>query len=103
MSERIAQFRALVAQDPANPLFRFSLGQTLFQVGDFREATEHLQAAADAKSDWMMPRIMLGKARLALQQKDQARAILSEALKLAITQGHEDPEAEIKAILASLT
>ena len=59
-------FRRHVAADPANPLFRFSLGQALFTEGDPAGAVEHLRLAAASKADWMMPRILLGKSLLAV-------------------------------------
>ncbi len=58
-------FRRHVAADPANPLFRFSLGQALFGEGDAAGAVEHLRLAAASKAVWMMPRILPGKSLLA--------------------------------------
>ena len=55
MKPRSETFRTLVESDPLNPLFRFSLGQALFQENNFPAAVEHLQKAAEAKVDWMMP------------------------------------------------
>lgn len=102
MSSRVDAFRRRVAEDPANPLFRFSLGQALLAEGGATEAVEHLRLAADAKSDWMAPRILLGKALVATGLKDEARTSLEDALRLAVAQGHEEPEAELRGLLASL-
>lgn len=102
MAARSELFRPLVAQDPANPLFRFSLGQELLKEAAAAEAREHLQLAAESKADWMMPRILLGKAHLALGDRTAARKAFEEALRLAVAQGHEEPEAELRALLASL-
>jgi Flp pilus assembly protein TadD len=93
-------FRRHVDADPANPLFRFSLGQALFAEGDALGATEHLRIAAASKADWMMPRILLGKCLRAAGDQAGARAVLGEALALAVAQGHEEPEAELRALLA---
>ena len=95
-------FQALVEGDPLNPMFRFSLGQALWQEGAALAACEHLRFAAEAKPDWMMPRILLGKCYLAGENRQQARAVFTEALQLAIAQGHEDPEAELRALLAGI-
>lgn len=92
-------FRAHVAADPANPLFRFSLGQELLKEGAAAEAIAHLRLAADAKVDWMMPRILLGKACLAAGDQAAATAAWEQALALAVAQGHEEPEAELRALL----
>jgi cytochrome c-type biogenesis protein CcmH/NrfG len=44
MAPRSDLFRPLVAQDPANPLFRFSLGQELLKEAAAAEAIEHLSS-----------------------------------------------------------
>jgi predicted Zn-dependent protease len=92
-------FRAHVAADPANALFRFSLGQELLKEGAPAEAAEHLRRAAEAKADWMMPRVLLGKALTAVGDHAGARAAWTDALALAVAQGHEEPEAELRALL----
>jgi len=102
MIPRSETFRALVESDPSNPLFRFSLGQALIQESNFPAAVEHLQKAAEGKVDWMMPRILLGKTYLHLAQKNLAQIAFQEALKLAVAQGHEEPEAELRQLLSTL-
>lgn len=102
MAPRSDLFRPLVAQDPTNPLFRFSLGQELLKEEAAAQAIEHLQLAANSKADWMMPRILLGKAHLALSDLETARIAFEDALRLAVAQGHEEPEEELRALLAAL-
>lgn len=102
MAPRSDLFRPLVAQDPTNPLFRFSLGQELLKEDATAEAIEHLQLAANSKADWMMPRILLGKAHLALGDRAAGRNAFEDALRLAVAQGHEEPEEELRALLATL-
>ena len=92
-------FRRHVAADPANPLFRFSLGQALWTEGDAAGAIEHLRLAVASKADWMMPRVLLGKALTAVGDHAGARAAWTAALALAVAQGHEEPEAELRALL----
>jgi hypothetical protein len=50
----------------------------------------------------MMPRILLGKAHLALGDRTAARSAFEDALRLAVSQGHEEPEEELRALLAGL-
>lgn len=95
-------FRRHVAADPANPLFRFSLGQALWTEGDAAGAIEHLRLAAASKADWMMPRILLGKSLLAAGDQASAKEAFTDALALAVAQGHEEPEEELRALLAGL-
>lgn len=99
---RSEKFRQLVAANPGNELFRFSLGQALYEEENYSEAIENLKGATAGRDDWMVPRILLGKAHLALGQKAEAEKWLNDALRLAIEQEHEDPEAEIRAMLADL-
>ena len=102
MSDRIAQFTALVAQQPDNALFRFSLAQALDAADRRSEAAEHYRLCCASRADWMMPRILLGKLLVRAGDAASAKPVLEEALQLAIDQNHEDPEAELRALLASL-
>jgi predicted Zn-dependent protease len=102
MTDRVAHFQALVARQPDNELFRFSLAQALTAAGVSSDAIPHLQFCAAKKADWMMPRILLGKALLAQGRRAEAKPVLEEALKLAIDQNHEDPERELRTLLADL-
>jgi predicted Zn-dependent protease len=93
------RFALLVAQQPENELFRFSLAQALLKANRAEEALPHLQRCAEKKSDWMIPRILLGKTLAALGRPAEARPWLEAALALAIGQNHEDPERELRALL----
>lgn len=99
---RSIHFSALVAKQPDNELFRFSLAQALLAEDRGADAIEHLEACARKKADWMMPRIMLGKTLLALGRRAEAKPWLEDALKLAVDQDHQDPEAELRGLLAGL-
>lgn len=99
---RSARFQALVEQQPDNEMFRFSLGQALLEEGRAGDAIPHLQFCAGRRDDWMMARILLGKAMIATGDRQGARGVLQNALSLAITQHHETPEAELRALLADL-
>lgn len=97
---RSEQFAALVDKQPENELFRFSLAQALLAEGRPAEALPHLEFCAKKKDTWMMPRILLGKVLLELRLPDEARPWLETALQLAIDQNHEDPERELRVLLA---
>lgn len=99
MPARSELFREKVAANPANPLFRFSLGQALFEEGDFAGAIPHLEHCAAARDDWMLPRILLGKSLIAEGRSGEARTILEDALALAVKQHHDDPAAELRLLL----
>jgi predicted Zn-dependent protease len=95
-------FQAKVIAKPDNMLFRFSLAQALYEEGDTTAAIPHLQKCADSRDDWMLPRILLGKALLDNAQAQTAKPILETALQLAIEQHHDDPAEELRAILEDL-
>jgi len=97
--DRVAHFESLVARQPDNELFRFSLAQALITAGRTTEAELHLAICIAKKPDWMIPRILLGKQLLATGRQTEATPILQEALRLAIAQDHEDPAEELRALL----
>lgn len=102
MASRVDHFTALVQKQPDNELFRFSLAQALATEGRPAEAVPHFQTCVAKKADWMMPRILLGKLLLQLERRSEAKPLLEDALRLAVEQHHEDPERELRALLADL-
>jgi predicted Zn-dependent protease len=102
MASRAELFAAAVARQPDNELFRFSLAQALVAEDRATEAVAHYEFCAAKKSDWMMPRILLGKLLVQLGRRADARTPLEDALRLAVEQQHEDPERELRALLADL-
>jgi predicted Zn-dependent protease len=101
--KRSETFAPLVARQPDNELFRFSLAQALVAEHRLIDAVEHFKFCIAKKPDWMMARIFLGKLYLELGRKPEARLELQAALKLAIEQSHEDPERELRELLATLS
>jgi len=99
----IAKYEGLLQERPDDELLHFSLGKALYDAGQIPEATSHLQAALEAKPDWMVVTMLLAK--IALQQNDKVTALAyyQKGLELAIAQDHEGPEEEIRAVLAKLT
>jgi predicted Zn-dependent protease len=102
MASRVEQFQALVAQQPRNPLFHFSLAQALTAAARGAEAIPHFEFCVASDLEWMMPRILLGKLLLQLNRPGEAKRILNEALRLAVAQQHEEPEREVRALLRDL-
>ena len=102
MPSRAEQFEALVRQQPENELFRFSLAQALVTEGRPADAVPHFEYCVAKKADWMMARILLGKLLVQLGRPQEAKPLLEDALRLAVEQHHEDPERELRALLAEL-
>lgn len=92
-------FQPKVEASPDNMLFRFSLGQALYEEGNTFAAIEHLQICADSRDDWMLPRILLGKALIENGRSREAEPILRAALQLAVDQRHDEPAEELRSIL----
>lgn len=99
---RITRFQDLVAKQPDNEMFRFSLAQALDGAEELVAAEGHYRICVETKADWMLPRILLGKLMLKTGRKTEAKPIFEEALQLAIDQDHEDPAAELQEILREL-
>lgn len=99
---RSRQFAELVARQPDNVMFRFSLAQALLAENQPEEALPQLEQCARARPEWMMPRILLAKTLAGLGRGSEARPWAEEALQLAIAQSHEDPEREMRELLAAL-
>ena len=102
MLPRSNHFSVLVERAPDNELFRFSLAQALLAEARPDEAAPQFAFCVAKKNDWMMPRILLGKIYLGAHRKDEARLLLEAALTLAVDQAHEEPEHELRALLADL-
>lgn len=97
-----ARFAALVEAQPGNAMFRFSLAQALVREGDPAAALPHLERCVAHQADWMMARILLGKTLVSLGRPAEAKPWLEQALQLAVDQHHEDPERELRGLLAEL-
>lgn len=99
---RSDRFAALIQSNPDNELFRFSYGEALFDEENYQDSLEQLQFCIEKKQDWMIPHILLGKACIALNRKEEAITYLEKALMLAKEQHHEDPETEVTGLLEDL-
>tara|TARA_B100001778_G_C18559751_1_gene617218 strand:+ start:1185 stop:1496 length:312 start_codon:yes stop_codon:yes gene_type:complete len=91
-----------IKEEPENKLFRFSLSKIYFDNGQYKEALPQLEKCAQLQEDWMLPRILLGKAMIELGALKSANSVLKQALDLAIDQNHEDPKNEILKLLEDL-
>jgi predicted Zn-dependent protease len=97
---RSEKFRKLIESKGGNPLLLFSYGQALLEEGKTEAGMAPLQKCAESDDDWMIPRILLGKAQLRLGNMEEGHKWLKSALQLAIEQNHEDPESEIRELIS---
>ena len=100
MSERISLYLEKLAKNPDNLLNRFSLAQVYYETGEYEESILHLRTCFEKRNDWMMVALLLGKALIAVEQKEAACEPLKQTITLAQEQGHEDPEHEARTLLA---
>jgi Flp pilus assembly protein TadD len=87
---------------PENELLHFSLGKSLLNTRNFKEAEVHLRKALDIKPDWMVVAILLAQCAMKREDKAGAKHYYEYALPLAIRQKHEGPEQEIREALGVL-
>ncbi len=99
---RSERFQTLVDQNPENELYRFSLAQALVKEDQPGQAEPHLRLCIEKRPDWMVAYIMLGKALIELERRDEAKLIFQTAHRLAVEQDHEEPETELNALLEQM-
>ena len=98
----IGRFQHMLEQNPANGLARFSLAKALFDAQRPGDALLHFQIALEKKPDWMLAHILLGKCHLQLGAGQAARKAFERGLQLAMEQNHQEPQAEMEALLAEI-
>jgi predicted Zn-dependent protease len=101
-TDRIERFRALSEKEPANPLHAFALAQALLAAGEHAPAEAAFAHCLQLKPDWMVAAIKRGRCLIELRRWDEARASLELAGDLAQKQGHDEPWAEIRELMAQL-
>jgi tetratricopeptide (TPR) repeat protein len=101
-NEKVDRFRALAEKDPANPLHRFALAQACLAAGDYAAAEAAFARCLQLKPDWMVAAIKRGRCLIDLKRWEEARASLELAGDLAQKQGHDEPWAEIRELMAQL-
>ena len=102
MSERLEIFRRKVEESPRNSLFRFSLGQALFENDNFEEAEKEFFTCLEDREDWMMALILRARCLIELGRAEEAKQCLRDAVLAARNQNHEDPEREATELLQRL-
>ena len=102
MGERVDAFRRKLEENDENLLFRFSLGQALFDEGAFSDAEETFRLCLEEKQDWMLALLFRGRCLIELERFDDATDALRLAVKAAVEQHHEDPEREARVLLEQL-
>ncbi len=92
---RSEKFRKLLESKGDNPLLRFSLGQALLEEDQVEEAIVELLKCAESNEEWLIPRLLLGKAFVYKRDAAEARKWLDQAKELCLKQDHDEPMEEI--------
>ncbi len=99
---RIARFEAMVARFPDRSPPRFSLAQALQDAGRHGDAVPHFAEAARLQPDLMMAWLRQAESLVALERYADAEPVAQEALRLALAQGHDGPEADARELLEDI-
>ncbi len=102
MEDPIVHLKKKVENSPNNLFFRYSLAQAQFGLEKYQEAIEHLNVCIAGKSDWMMAYFLLAQSEIKLGRIESAKVSLSETMRLAEEQGHDDPLVEASDLLSTL-
>ena len=100
--DRISTLRAMVAEDDTNELAVFSLGQALFEAGDFAAAEPWFARAAHLQDDLMMAWLRRAECLVRLGRADEARPCAERGLHLAVAQKHDGPLADAEELLEEI-
>ncbi|TGV73506.1 tetratricopeptide repeat protein, partial [Mesorhizobium sp. M00.F.Ca.ET.158.01.1.1] len=76
-------FARAVAEDPRNPYYHLSLGETYLKVSEFTPAIRHIQHALDLKPDLVEALCALGNAHKAFDKGEMALPLFEKALKIS--------------------
>ncbi|MEI9420566.1 sulfotransferase [Mesorhizobium sp. Cs1299R1N1] len=75
-------FARAMAEDPHNPYYHLSLGETYLKVSEFTPAIRHLQHALDLKPDLVEALCALGDAYNAFDKGEMALPLFEKALRV---------------------
>ena len=95
-------FRERLKGDPENPLFHFSLAQSLHEEGDFEQAIVPLTYCLEVKEDWLDAQVLMGKCYLALHLPQSAKPHFQKALELSEHTQGKTPQGEIRSLLEKM-
>lgn len=93
-------FARAVAEEPQNPYYHLSIGETYLKLSEFTPAIRHFQEALDLKPDLVEALCALGDAYKAFGKSEMALPIFEKALKIA--RNHPMARIGLPRALASL-
>jgi Tfp pilus assembly protein PilF len=101
-TERMAQLRALLADDPADPFLRYGLAMEYAGQGDDATAATHFRDLLAADPGYVPAYLMLGQTLARLGEDDEAKDVLRRGVAAAQRAGNEHARGELQGLLDSL-
>ncbi|MFI2813018.1 MULTISPECIES: tetratricopeptide repeat protein [Microbulbifer] len=99
----IQRLRAQLEEGRDSPLLRFGLGSALFNAGDYAEAADHLQRCTEQMPEHSAAWKLLGRSRMALEDRPGAKQAFERGLEVARERGDVQVEREIGVFLKKLS
>lgn len=96
------EWQELLDEEPTNELIRFSLAKSLFDEKKFSEALKHFEYLVTHQDDFALAWSFLARCHLEAGDEVKAREAAEKGLALALSQKHEVPEMEARAVLDEL-
>lgn len=102
LSDRIAQFRKMAAEDAENELGHFRLGQLLMEDGQFAEAAKSFERTLELSPQFSKVYQLLGESHAKLGDKAKAVEVLTAGWKTADERGDKMPRDAMGKLLTEL-
>ncbi len=102
LSERIAQFRKMATDDPANDLAHFSLAKALMEDQQWSEAAQSFAKAVDLNPDFSKAYQLQGTCLQKAGQAEAAIEVLRRGFTVAHARGDRMPRDEMGQLLRGL-
>ena len=98
----IQRLQAQLHEGKDSPLLRFGLGSALFNEKDFGAAEAHLAVCVQQMPEHSAAWKLLGRSRLALDDREGAQFAFTRGLEVARAKGYKQVEREIEVFLRKL-
>ena len=98
----VADWKAILEDEPDNELVRFTYAKALIDESRFQEAEPEFARLVRENPDYALAWAFLARCRLQIGDRDGARQACERGLPVTRAQKHEVPEAEMLAVLDEL-
>jgi TolA-binding protein len=103
LMDRIATFRSFISKAPSDPFPRYGLAMEYKGQGELAEAWGVFEELIQNFPDYVPTYLMAGGTLVALERKDDARAIYQQGIEVATRRGDQHARRELEGALAEIT